>query len=301
MDRDVLGHLPVVLGVARHRSFAAAAAELGMSPSAVSHAVRTVEDRLSTPLFARTTRSVSLTEAGARFIASVEPALVDIDEAIEKLTADHGQVTGLLRISAVGVVLEMALTPILTTLAQLHPRLTVEVHADQSLVDIVAEGYDAGIRLRRAIQQDMVTTRLTGSFKAILVASRDYLDARSTPKSIVDLHQHNCIGLRLGKFGPIYEWELIDGKKQVAVKTSGTALLTDTTQVLNLAVAGVGIAYVAEPLARRYVRDGSLKWLLPQTAVEYDGLFLYYPRRASLAPKLRAFIDVAKQTLKSIA
>jgi DNA-binding transcriptional LysR family regulator len=152
---------------------------------------------------------------------------VDIDEAIEKLTADHGQVTGLLRISAVGVVLEMALTPILTTLAQLHPRLTVEVHADQTLVDIVAEGYDAGIRLRRAIQQDMVTTRLTGSFKAILVD--------------------------------------------------------------------------AEPLVRRYVRDGSLKWLLPQTAVEYDGLFLYYPRRASLAPKLRAFIDVAKQTLKSIA
>ena len=197
--------------------------------------------------------------------------------------------------------LEMALIPILTTLARQHPRLTVEVHADQSLVDIVAEGYDAGIRLRRAIQQDMVTTRLTGSFKAILVASRDYLDARGTPKSIADLHQHNCIGLRLGKSGPIYDWELIDGKKQVAVKTSGTALLTDTTQVLNLAVAGVGIAYVVEPLARRCLHDGSLKWLLPQTAVEYDGLFLYYPRRASSAPKLRAFIDVAKKTLKSIA
>jgi DNA-binding transcriptional LysR family regulator len=272
-----------------------------MSPSAISHAVRSVENRLSTPLFARTTRSVSLTQAGARFIASVGPALVDIDEAIEKLTADHGHVTGLLRISAAGVVLEMALIPILTTLARQHPRLTVEVHADQSLVDIVAEGYDAGIRLRRAIQQDMVTTRLTGSFKAILVASRDYLDARGTPKSIADLHQHNCIGLRLGKSGPIYDWELIDGKKQVAVKTSGTALLTDTTQVLNLAVAGVGIAYVVEPLARRCLHDGSLKWLLPQTAVEYDGLFLYYPRRASSAPKLRAFIDVAKITLKSIA
>ena len=123
-------------------------------------------------------------------------------------------------------------------------------------MDIVAEGYDAGIRLRRAIQQDMVTTRLTGSFKAIFVASRDYLDGRGTPKSIVDLHRHNCIGLRLGKLGPIYEWDLIDGKKQVAVETLGTALLTDPTQVLNLAVAGVGIAYVAEPMARRYVRDG---------------------------------------------
>jgi DNA-binding transcriptional LysR family regulator len=301
MDRDLLGHLPIVVCVARRRAFAAAAAELGMSPSAISHAVRRVEDRLGTPLFARTTRSVSLTEAGIRFIAGVEPALADIDEAIERLTADHGEVTGLLRISAPHVVLEMALTPILATLARQHQRLTVEVHADLGLVDIVAEGYDAGIRLRRAIQKDMVTTRLTGSFKAILVASRDYLDARGSPKSIADLHQHNCIGLRLGKSGPIYDWELIDGTKQVAVKTSGTALLTDTTQALSLTLAGVGIAYVVEPLARRYLRDGSLKWLLPQTAVEYDGLFLYYPRRASLAPKLRAFIDAAKKTLKSIA
>jgi DNA-binding transcriptional LysR family regulator len=207
------------------------------------------------------------------------------------LNAAHG---------ALRVVLEMALTPILAALARQHPRLTVEVHADQSLVDIVAEGYDAGIRNRRAIQQDMVTTRLTGPFKAILVASRDYLDARGTPKSIADLYEHNCIGIRLGESGPIYEWELIDGKKPVAVKTSGTVLVTDTTQALSLALAGVGIAYVSEPLARRYVRDGSLKWLLPQTAAEHEGLFLYYPRRASLAPKLRAFIDVAKKTLKSI-
>ena len=270
-----------------------------MSPSAVSHAVRTVEDRLATPLFARTTRSVSLTEAGARFLASVEPALADIHQAIERLTADRGEVTGLLRINTLRVVLDMALIPILATLARQHPRLTVEINADQTLVDIVAQGFDAGIRLRRAIQQDMVTTRLTGSFKAILVASRDYLDAGGTPKSIADLEQHNCIGLRLGETGAIFEWELIDRKKPVVVKTSGTALVTDTMQALSLALASVGIAYVAEPLARRYLREGSLEWLLPQSAAEYDGLFLYYPKRASLAPKLRAFIDVAKKTLKS--
>jgi DNA-binding transcriptional LysR family regulator len=299
MDRDLLGHLPIIVCVARHRSFAAAAAELGMSPSAVSHAVRTVEDRLAAPLFARTTRSVSLTEAGARFLAGLEPALADIHQAIERLTAERGEVTGLLRINTLRVVLDMALIPILATLARQHPRLTVEVNADQTLVDIVAQGFDAGIRLRRAIQQDMVTTRLTGSFKAILVASRDYLDARGTPKSIADLQHHNCIGLRLGESGAIFEWELIDRKKPVVVKTSGTALVTDTLQALSLALAGVGIAYVAEPLARRYLREGSLKWLLPQSATEYDGLFLYYPKRASLAPKLRAFIDVAKQTLKS--
>jgi DNA-binding transcriptional LysR family regulator len=299
MDRDLLGHLPIIVCVARHRSFAAAAAELGMSPSAVSHAVRTVEDRLSAPLFARTTRSVSLTDAGARFLAGVEPALADIHQLIERLTAERGEVTGLLRINTLRIVLDVALIPILATLARQHPRLTVEINADQTLVDIVAQGFDAGIRLRRAIQQDMVTTRLTGSFKAILVASRDYLDARGTPRSIADLQRHNCIGIRLGESGAIFEWELIERKKPIVIKTSGTALVTDSMQALSLALAGVGIAYVAEPLARRYLREGSLKWLLPQSATEYDGLFLYYPKRASLAPKLRAFIDVAKETLKS--
>ena len=299
MDRDLLSHLPIIICVARHRSFAAAAAELGMSPSAVSHAVRSVEDRLGTPLFARTTRSVSVTEAGARFIAGVEPALADMGKAVEGLTGERGQVTGLLRINAPRGVLDTLLIPILTRLARQHPRLTVEVRTGQFSVDIVAQGFDAGIRIRRAIQQDMITTRLRGSFKTILVASRDYLDARGTPKSIADLHQHNCIGLRWVVSGAIFDWELIDGKKPITFKTSGTALVTDVTEALSLALADVGVAYVHEPLARRYIREGSLKWLLPETAVEHDGLFLYYPRRASLAPKFRAFIDVAKKTLKS--
>ena len=300
MDRDLLSHLPIVVGVARHRSFAAAATELGMSPSAVSHAVRSVEDRLGTPLFARTTRSVALTEAGTRFIAGLEPALGDIGRAIEGLRAERDQVTGVLRIDSPSTgVFDMALVPILARLARQYPRLTVEVRTGHLSVDIVAQGFDAGIRIRRAIQQEMITTRLTGSFKAVLVASRDYLDARGTPNSIADLHRHNCVGLRWVVSGAIYDWELIDGKKPITVKTSGTALVTDIADALSLALAGVGIAYVLEPLARRHIREGSLEWLLPQTAVEHDGLFLYYPRRASLAPKLRAFIEVAKKTLKS--
>ena len=270
-----------------------------MSPSAVSHAVRSVEDRLATPLFARTTRSVSVTEAGARFIAGVEPALADMGKAVEGLTAERGQVTGLLRIEAPRGVLDTLLIPILTRLARQHPRLTVEVRTVAFPGDIVAQGIDAGIRIRKFIQQDMVTTRLTGSLKLILVASRNYLDARGTPKSIADLHQHNCIGTRNIVSGPIFDWELIDGNKLITVKPSGTALVTDITEALSLALAGIGIAYVVELLARPYLRDGSLKWLLPQTAVQHDGAFLYYPRRASLAPKLRAFIDVAKKTLKS--
>jgi DNA-binding transcriptional LysR family regulator len=294
MDRDLLSHLPVVLTVARHQGFAAAAGELGMSPSAVSHAVRTVEDRLGEPLFVRTTRSVSLTESGARFLASVGSALDDIGKAAEGLTAERGEVTGLLRITAPRGALDIALMPVLARLAWQHPKLTVEVHSNDAFVDIVAQGFDAGIRLGEAIQQDMIAARLMQPFKTILVASPAYLDAKGTPRTIADLHQHNCIGFRLSGSGGIYDWELTDGRKIRTIKTTGTALVNDIMHARELALAGIGIAYAAEPLVRRHIREGALKWLLPQTATTEDGLFLYYPRRASTAPKLRAFIEAVK-------
>ena len=172
--------------------------------------------------------------------------------------------TGLLRIDAPRVVLEMALTKILAKLARQHPRLTVEVKTGQMSVDIVAQGFDAGIRIRRAIHQDMITTRLTRSFKVILVASRDYLEARGTPKVIADLHQHNCIGIRTVVSGAMFDWELIEGGTLTTVKTAGTALVTDQTEALSLAVAGVGIAYVPEPLARRYLGDATLNGCYPK-------------------------------------
>ena len=240
-----------------------------------------------------------MTEAGAQFIASIGPALADIDQAVEGLTAARGEVNGLLQINTPRGALEMALIPILAKLARQHPRLTVEIYAEHAPVDMVAQGFDAGIRLRRAIHRDMVTTRLTGPFKVILVASKNYLDGRGTPKSVSDLHRHNCIGQRLGASGAILEWELIEGGEAIAIRPSGTALVTDASQALSLALAGVGLANVSEPAARQHLRAGSLTWLMPETAVEHTGLFLYYPRRASLAPKLRAFIEAAKKTPKS--
>ena len=290
MDRDLLPHLPAV---------AAAAAELAMSPSAVSHAVRAVEDRLGEPLFARTTRSVSLTEAGARFLAAVGPALDDIARAAEALSAERGEVSGVLRISASRVAQEMALTPIPARLAARHPRLTVEARADDGFVDIVAEGYDAGVRLGASLQQDMAAIRLTPPFKAIVVASPAYVGAHGAPQSLADLHAHNCIGFRLVGSGGVYDWELNDNGRTVAVKTHGTAMVTDATYARDLALAGVGIAYVFEPLARTEIRAGRLLRLLPQAAIEEDGLFLYFPRRASRAPKLKAFIDAAKAAAKA--
>jgi DNA-binding transcriptional LysR family regulator len=294
MDREILSHLPVLVSVAKLAGFAAAAASLNMSPSAVSHAVRAVEDRLGEPLFARTTRSVRLTEAGARFLASIGPALEDIDKATESLATRRGEITGVLRINAPRVAVLMALAQILKKLARSHPRLVVETHTNDGFVDIVADGFDAGIRLGEAVQQDMVAVRLTQPFKAIMVASPEYLASHGEPVTLADLSTHNCIGFRLLGSGSLYEWDVTDGERQVAVQTTGTAVITDSTFARELAIEGIGIAYIFEPLVRTDLREERLRWVLPQTSLQEDGLFAYFPRRAALAPKLRAFIEASR-------
>jgi DNA-binding transcriptional LysR family regulator len=297
MDRDLLIHMPVVLAVARRGGFAPAAAELGMSPSAVSHAIRTVEDRLDAPLFARTTRSVALTEAGERLVAAIAPAFSEIGEAVERLQAARGHVTGLLRLNVPRTALPIAITPVLAELSVRHPGLVVEVTSDDSLTDIVAGGYDAGVRLGGMIAQDMVALRLTAPFKAIMVAAPGYLAVRGEPRSIGDLAGHNCIGYRLLASGGLYAWDMLEAGEDVTVSVEGTVRVTDATYARDLAVAGIGIAYVFEPLVRHELQAGTLRWVLPQSAIEEPGLFLYYPQRASRAPKLRAFIESAKAVL----
>jgi DNA-binding transcriptional LysR family regulator len=295
MVRDLLPHLPVIVAVAKARSFSAAAGALNMSPSAVSHAVRTVEERVGEVLFTRTTRSVALTGAGAAFVTRISAALEDIAGAFENLSAERGELTGTLKVNASRVAFVMALTRILAKMALVHPRLTVEVHANDALVDIVAQGFDAGVRLGESIDQDMVAVRLTPPFKSILVASPGYLQQRGRPAAVADLSKHNCINFRLLAAGSIYEWDLIEAGRQVAVRTSGTVTITDATLARNLALAGVGIAYIFEPQVREDIEAGQLEWLLPDAALQEDGLFLYYPRQVSMSPKLRAFIEVARE------
>ena len=296
--RDLLPHLPVVLAVARRGGFAAAASELGMSPSAVSHSIRTVEERLGTPLFARTTRSVALTETGRTLNDSIGAALQEIQDALERARSERGQVAGLLRLNVPQAALPMAITPVVTELAWRHPQLVVEVTADATMTDIVAAGFDAGVRLGEMIERDMIAVRLTPPFKAIMVASPRYLAAKGEPKSIGDLARHNCIGFRLLASGGIYAWELLDNGEDVSARVTGTMLVNDATYAKELALAGIGIAYIFEPLVRKEIRDGALRWVLPQAAIEEPGLFLYFPRRASEAPKLRAFIQVAREVLR---
>lgn len=295
MDRDLLPHLPIIVAVARRAGFAAAAAELGMSPSAVSHSVRLVEERVGTPLFARTTRSVSLTEAGEDFIATIAPALADIEERIERTRSSRGRPAGVLRINASRVAIRMVLTDIVAEMAERHPDVTVELFADEALTDIVAEGFDAGVRLGEMVDQDMTIVRLTPPFKAILVAAPAYLDRYGTPHSIAELGAHGLIGFRLMRSRSIYRWELLDGGEPVSLTTKGPLILNDALLARDMALAGVGIGYLFAPLVAADIAAGRLTQLLPETAIEEPGFFLYFPKRAALAPKLRAFITVARE------
>lgn len=294
MDRTLLPHLPAIVAVARHRSFAAAAAELGMGASAVSHAVRLVEDRLGTPLFRRTTRSVALTEAGERFAAVAGRALEEIGGVAATLKAGQGEVAGLLRINAPRIAVELVMAPILARLARAHPALTVAVASDDALGDIVAGGFDAGIRLGEMIAADMVAMRLTPPFQAILVASPAYLAEHGEPASIADLARHNCIGFRLLASGRVYAWEMQEGGRDVAVEVAGTVRVSDPGFARDLALAGIGIAYVFEPAVRGAIREGRLRQLLPGSAITEPGLFLYYPKRLAGTPAIRAFLAAAR-------
>jgi DNA-binding transcriptional LysR family regulator len=295
MDRDLLPHFPIVLAVARRGGFASAAAALNMSPSAVSHAVKAVEDRLGQPLFMRTTRSVALTEAGASFIATVGPALEAMEEGIDRVRAAKGRVAGVLRLNAPRVALPLAITPVIVEMSRLYPDLVVEVTADDGLVNIVADGFDAGVRLGEMIAQDMMAVRLTEPFKAIMVAAPNYVEAHGEPGKIADLAAHNCIGYRLVSSDAVYAWDLQDRGRELAVSVSGSVRVTDSLYARELTLRGVGIAYLFEPLVREELRAGRLKWILPDASIEEPGLFLYFPRYASEAPKLRAFIDTARK------
>ena len=295
MDRDLLTHLPVIVAVARRGGFALAAAELGMSPSAVSHAVRLVEERIGQPLFARTTRSVSLTEAGKALVETAAPALQDIAERMDRIRGIKGRPSGLLRINASNVAIPLAVTPVVAAMAERYSDVTVEVFAEQGLVDIVGEGFDAGIRLGEMIAQDMIAVRLTPPFKAMVVASPAYIGKHGRPRDVADLANHNCIGYRLVRSGGLYRWDLHEDGKDIVVETRGTVVVTDSLGAVDLALAGVGLAYVFEPLVRADLAAGRLVQILPRTAIEEPGLFLYFPRRASMAPKLRAFIDTAQE------
>jgi len=294
MKRDLLPHLPVVAAVARHASFARAAAELQMSPSNVSHAVRAVETRLGQPVFVRTTRRVHPTEAGYALLQAVEPLLRDLDEVVDGLRASRGAVSGTLRLNVPRVAFPDVIRPLVRRLAEAHPDLIVELIADDALADIVGDGFDAGVRLGNMVAQDMVAVRLSPPFRSVMVASPAYIARRGRPATIADLGGHACIGYRQLASGGIYDWEMSDRGQDVAVRVTGPVRITDGLFARDLALDGLGIAYVFEPQVRDDIDAGRLVHILPETAIEEPGFFLYFPERQRQSPRLRALIDIVR-------
>ena len=281
------------LAVARHRSFRRAAAELGVTPSAISQAVRTLEARIGAALFIRTTRSVGLTEAGQRFLDRAGPAFAEL-VAAGAAARDLGQrPTGLLRISVPRAAIPLILEPVIASFCQAYPEIELEIAANEELIDIAAEGFDAGIRLGHLIVPDMVAVRLTPPFPFIVAGSPDYLAGRTPPERIADLRDHACLRIRRSD-GSIAPWNFVDGNMPVEAAVSGPLIAHDYPTLLGAALRGMGLAQLPGPMARAPVADGRLVPLLTPFAATVPGIFLYHPGRRQMLPKLRAFIDHVK-------
>jgi len=297
--QGALDGVEAFLSVAQHRSFRKAAAELGVTPSAISQAVRTLEARVGAALFIRTTRSVGLTEAGERFLSRAKPAFEEL-VAASAVARDLGQrPAGLLRLSVPRAVVPILLEQLIASFCQAYPEVEVEIAASPDLVDIAAEGFDAGIRLGQFIKADMIAVRLTPSFPLAVVGSPDYLRRRQRPELIDDLRQHACLRMRRSN-GSIAPWSFVDGNKTVEAIVSGPLIANDFPTMLGAAIEGVGLAQVPEPIAAELVRAGKLVHVLERFAPMLPGVFLYYPDRRQIMPKLRAFIDHVKSRSRAI-
>jgi DNA-binding transcriptional LysR family regulator len=291
--QGALDGVEAFLSVAQHRSFRRASAVLGVTPSAISQAVRALEARLGAALFIRTTRSVGLTEAGERFLSRAKPAFEELVAASEA-ARDLGQrPAGLLRLSVPRGVVPLILEPVIASFCRAYPEIELEIAASEELVDLAAEGFDAGIRLGQFIAADMVAVRLTPPFPFVVVGSPDYLSRRKSPERIDDLRQHACVRMRRSD-GSIAPWRFVDGNKAVEAIVSGPLIAHDYPTLLGAAIQGVGLAQVPGPLANVPIADGRLCALLTPFALTTPGVFLYYPGRRQVLPKLRAFIEHVK-------
>jgi DNA-binding transcriptional LysR family regulator len=292
--QGALDGVEAFLGVAQHRNFRKAAAALGVTPSAISQAVRALEARIGAALFIRTTRSVGLTEAGERFFARARPAFEELIAASEIARGMGQRPAGLLRLSVPPAVVPVLLEPMIASFCQAYPEIELEIVASGELADLAAEGFDAGIRMGNLIAPDMVAVPLTPSFPMTVVGSPDYLRRRDAPERIEDLRDHACLRLRRSN-GSVAPWSFADGNKAVEAIVSGPLIAHDYPSLLGAAIQGVGLAQVPGPIAEAPIADGRLQALLGRFAVTTPGVFLYHPERHQVLPKLRAFIDHIKQ------
>jgi DNA-binding transcriptional LysR family regulator len=291
--QGALDGVEVFLSVAQHRSFRRAAAELGVTPSAVSQTVRVLEARIGAALFIRTTRSVGLTEAGERFLSHAKPAFDELVAASEVARGLGQRPAGLLRLSVPRAVVPILLEPLLASFCQAYPEVEVEIAASNELIDLAAQGFDAGIRLGQFVDADMVAVPLTPPFRFIVVGSPAYFAARSRPRHTDDLREHACLRWRRSG-GALALWSFNDNGHAIEIAVSGPLIVNDFHTMLGAAIEGIGLAQLPEPMAAEGLRAGKLVHVLEPFAPVIPGVFLYYPSRRQIMPKLRAFIDHVK-------
>ncbi|SFB68833.1 DNA-binding transcriptional regulator, LysR family [Bosea sp. CRIB-10] len=293
MVRPSLHDLTAFVAVASRRSFRRAADELGTAPSTLSHAMRALEERMGVRLLNRTTRSVSPTEAGFELLGRLQPALASLDEALDSIATFRGNVTGTVRINAPRLGASILVRDILPVMAERCPEVVVDLVVEGKLVDIVSAGFDAGVRLVDSIPKDMIAVPFAGEVSFICVALPAYIDRFGEPATPDDLQRHRCIGHRVPN-GKLYRWEFERAGQALTIETSGPVILDDEELMVDAAVKGLGIAYVASPAAETALAEGRLRRVLAAWTPTPERVAIYYPGHRAVPPALRAFLDVVK-------
>jgi DNA-binding transcriptional LysR family regulator len=295
-----LAELEAIAAVARHGGFRAAARELGMSSSALSHAVATLEERMSVRIFNRTTRSVTLSDAGERFVAEVAPALTAIDRAIENAGMSSGAVSGTLRLNMAPGAARMLLVPLILEYGRRYPDVEVDVVTDNALVDVIGKGFDAGVRLAEMIPSDMVAIPIVPTIRSLVVGSPAYFRDRPRPLVPGDLLQHRCIRARMGS-GKVYRWEFERRGEALLIDAPGNLILDEGDLMLSAALDGAGLAYISQPSVADHIAKGNLIPVLEDWTPPYPGLNLYFAQRRQMPARLRALIDLIREQSASRA
>jgi DNA-binding transcriptional LysR family regulator len=295
MRRDELADLGAFLAVAEERSFTRAAARLGTSQSALSHTVRRLEARLGVRLLARTTRSVAPTEAGERLIETLRPAFDEIDARLAALSELREKPAGTVRITTGAHAAQTVLWPALERLLPDYPDIKVELSIDYGLVDIVAERFDAGVRLGEQVEKDMVAVRIGPDLSMAAVASPAYFERRGRPETPHDLAEHACINFRLPTAGGLYAWEFEKDGRALNVRVDGQLVLNDAALVIAAAEAGFGIAYLPEDHLTAELADGRLERVLEDWCPPFPGYHLYYPSRRQTSPAFALLVEALRR------
>jgi DNA-binding transcriptional LysR family regulator len=297
--KGAMDGIEAFLAVARHASFRKAAHELGVTPSAMSQSIRALETRLGAPLFTRTTRSVGLTQAGQRLAHRAGPAFAELVAAAQSARELGQKPSGLLRLSVPRGVMPLLVQPLIASFCRAYPDIELEIAASEEMVDLAAGGFDAGIRMGQFIDADMTAIRLVKPFRLTIVAAPDYLAEAGTPKVPKDLAQHAALRIRRSS-GAIAPWPLVVKGKPLEVVVSGPLIANDYPTLLHSARDGLGLAQIPDPMVSSAVAAGELVRVMREYAPMTPGVFLYHAGRKQVLPKLRAFVDHAREAAVSL-